>query len=278
MRSSFRNTLFNIPDDAGQLELQQSARQKQQDEYIVDDDDIASSSNSNSSSDHTDVDDVLPGLVKLTLAQQRIILSLCDVTKEAGTVLQIISARLDLFEEELSIMRSSLADQVEPSLFSGVRTDSSFGGIECDTTDDYVPIFDLSDIGATLAAGPGPGSDSGRPRYLAREGSYSPRASKQRRLSPRTEREEHVKRTRISYDGFGGQDPKIPPSTYIFSSSTYPRQSTATTTDKAPTSKVPEADFQEEPSMDTGNDPNVMPQPSLLGKLCRKMVKLLLGA
>ncbi|KAJ0104299.1 hypothetical protein J7T55_009463 [Diaporthe amygdali] len=228
-----------------------------------------------SESNRLDGDAILPELIKLTIAQQRMILSLRDANKEADVQLRINNARLDLVEEELSLMRSSLAEQAHPSLFSGVRMNSNFGGTGRDIAGDYVPAFDLSDIAATLAAGPGPVDYCFRPRHLSRDSSPSSRSSKQR--NPRPEREEHVKRTRISYDGVGGQDPKIPPSTYVFSSATHAHEWSITVTDDASLSEVVELDFPRESSTDTVPDLGVLPQPSLLSKLCGKMARLLLG-
>ncbi|KAL1861380.1 Cytochrome c oxidase subunit 4 [Diaporthe australafricana] len=268
MKSYSRNASYKSLD---------KPRQTKQDDHVVDGDENMGSG-SGRGSDQLNNRAILPELIDLTLAQHRMILSLREVNKEALGALQIISARLDLVEEELSLMRSSLADQTESSLFSGVR---SFEDTERDTSDDYVPTFDLTDIGATLAAGPGPGlgSEFGCSRYLASESSLSSRSSKQRRRSPRPEREEHVKRTRISYDGLGGQDPKKPPSTYIFSSSTHARQSpTTTTTDRGSTSKVIKLDFSREPSADAEPGPNVLPQSSWLGKLCGTMLPVQTGS
>lgn len=193
MRSFFRNAFYKSPDKPRQTKPQGSAQQmKQDDDVLAVDDDMGSHSDSdrNSCSDRLDGHVILPELIKLTLAQHRMILSLRDVNKEAVGALKIINARLDLVEEELTLVRSSLADQTEPSLFSGVGMSSSFEDTERDTADDYVPAFDLTDIGATLATGPGPGlgSESGCSRYLARESSLSSSSSKQRRRSPRPER------------------------------------------------------------------------------------------
>lgn len=184
MRSFFRNIIHKYCDESTQREYHGSAKQKQQNDNTDDDQD----DDSGSDPDHLEGDAILPELIKLTLAQHRMILSLRDANKEIGLQLRITNARLDLVEEELSLMRSSQAEQATPSLFSGVRMGSSFGGTERDTTGDYVPKFDLTDIGATLAAGPGHESDFGHPRYHARDGSPSPRSSNQRRRSPRPER------------------------------------------------------------------------------------------
>lgn len=184
MTAFFRNIFHKYCDEPEQPEYHGSAKQKRQNEYTNNDQD----SDSGSDTDHLVGDAILPELIKLTLAQHRMILSLRDANKETDLQLRITNARLDLVEEELSLMRSSLAEQATPSLFSGVRMGSSFGGTERDTTGDYIPKFDLADIGATLAAGPGHGSDFGHPRYHARDGSPSPRSSSQRRRSPRPER------------------------------------------------------------------------------------------
>lgn len=184
MTSFFRNIFLKYCDEPEQPGDYGSAKQKQQDDNTDDDQD----SNSGSDPDHLEGDAILPELIKLTLAQHRMILSLRDVNKETDLQLRITNARLDLVEGELSLMRSSLAEQATPSLFSGVRMGSSFGGTERDTTGDYIPKFDLADIGATLAAGPGHASDFGHPRYHARDGSPNPTSSSQRRRSPRPER------------------------------------------------------------------------------------------
>ncbi|KAG6353331.1 hypothetical protein INS49_007503 [Diaporthe citri] len=272
MTSFFRNIIHNYCDEPTQRKYHGLAKQKRQNNNTDDDQD----SDSGSDPDHLEGDAILPELIKLTLAQHRMILSLRDVNKETDLQLRITNARLDLVEEELSLMRSSLAEQATPSLFSGVRMGSSFGGMERDTTGDYIPKFDLADIGATLAAGPGHGSNFGRHGYHARDGSPSPRSSNQRRRSPRPEREEHVKRTRISHDGLGGQDPNLPPSMYIFSSSAA-TQSTTTVTDETSESELFGLDFPTECILDTRPETDVVPQPSLLGKLCGKMARLLLG-
>lgn len=184
MRSFFRNLSYKYCDEPAQPDYHGSAKQKRQDDNADDD----QYSDSDSDPGHLERGAILPELIKLTLAQHRMILSLRDVNKEADVQLRITNARLDLVEEELSLMRSSLAEQATPSLFSGGRIGSSFGGTERDTTGDYVPKFDLTDIGATLAAGPGPESDRGHPRQHARDGSPGPRSCNHRRRSPRPER------------------------------------------------------------------------------------------
>lgn len=68
----------------------------------------------------------------------------------------------------------------------------------------------------------------------------------------------------------------MPPSTYIFSSAT-PPPSTTTVTDETSESEVLDLDFTSESSLDDGSETNFLPQPSLLGKLCGKMARLLLG-
>lgn len=182
----FRNVLYKYCDEPEQPEYQGSAQQKRQSDNMDGDQD----SDSDSDPDHFDEDVILPELIKLVLAQHRMILSLRDAKKEADIQLRITNARLNLIEEELSLIRTSVAEQAAPSLFSGVRMGSSFGRAERDTAGDYVPKFDLTDIGATLAAGPSPGSDFGQPRHLARDGSPNPRpgSSNHRRRSPRPER------------------------------------------------------------------------------------------
>lgn len=191
MTSFFRNIFNGYCDETAQPGYHGSAKQKRQDGITNDD----RYGDSDSDPDHLEGDAILPELIKLTLAQhrmilslRRMILSLRDVNKEADVQLRITNARLDLVEEELSLMRSSLAEQATPSLFSGVRMGSSFGGTERDTTGDYIPKFDLTDIGATLAAGPHPRSDLGHPRHHARDVSPSPRSYNHRRRSPRPER------------------------------------------------------------------------------------------
>lgn len=184
MRSFFRNIIHKYCDKSTQREYHGSAKQKRHNDNTDDDQD----GDSGSDPDHLEGDAILPELIKLTLAQHRMILSLRDANKETDLQLRITNARLDLVEEELSLMRNSQAEQDTPSLFSGVRMGSSFGGTERDTTGDYVPKFDLTDIGATLAAGPDHGSDFGHPRYHARDGSPGSRSSSQRRRSPRPER------------------------------------------------------------------------------------------
>lgn len=188
MTSFVRNIFSKYCDEPAQPEYHGSAKQKRQNDNTNDDQDSDSDSDSDSDLGYLEGDVILPELIKLTLAQHRMILSLRDVNKEADVQLRITNARLDLIEEELALMRNSLAEQPTPSLFSGVRMGRSFGATERDTTGDYIPKFDLTDIFATLAAGPGPESDSGHLTYYARDGSPSPRYSTQRRRSPRPER------------------------------------------------------------------------------------------
>ena len=192
MTSFFRSIFDKYCDKPGQPVCQGSARQN-------DNMDGNQDSDSDIDQDQLDGDAILTELIKLTLAQQRMILSLHDVNKETNVQLRITNARLDLVEEELSIMRSSLADQATPSLFSGVRMSSSFGGTERDTAGDYIPKFDLTDIGATLATGPGPGSEFGHPGYHTRDGSPSPRSSIQCRRSLRPER--YALQSRLGWPG-----------------------------------------------------------------------------
>lgn len=184
MTSFFRN-IFNVYcDEAAQPGYHGSAKQQRQD-GITDDDRYG---DSDSDPSHLEGDAILPELIKLTLAQHRMIMSMRDVNKEADVQLRITNARLDLVEEELSLMRSSLADQATPSLFSGVRMGSSFVGTERETAGDYIPKFDLTDIVATLAADPGPGSYLGHPRHHARDNSPSPRSCNHHRRRPLPER------------------------------------------------------------------------------------------
>lgn len=266
MKPLIRNVFYKQCDEPEQPQRQVSAKQDRHNGVM----NGGRDSDSDEEPYQLDGIAVLPELVKLTLAQHRVIRSLIE---EADIQRRITNARLDLVDEELSFIRSSLAEQPVPSLFSGFHTRTSFEGAERDRADDYIPEFDLTDIGVTLAAGPSPWGDFGPTGHRVRDGTPSPRPSKQRRRSPRPERyvpvpslltrclirteqlttysEEHVKRTRISYDGLGGQDPKTPPSTCILST------------------PVPRS---------TANMPDETSQPSLLGKLCGKMAKLLLGS
>lgn len=294
MTAFFRNIFYKYCDEPAQRKCHGSTRQNRRGDNTDDD----QYSDSDSDRDHLDGGIILPELIKLTLAQHRMILSLRDLNREADVQLRITNARLDLVEEELSLVRSGLAEQATPTLFSGVRMGTSFGGIERDMTGDYIPKFDLTDIGATLAAGPGPGSDFGHLRHHVRDRSPSQRSGSQRRRSPRPERcvqvptwlarcvvpvaeltkktsEEHVKRTRISYDGLGGQDPKMPLSTSIFSAPA--SQSTTTVTDETSESEALDLDSSTESSLDDSPETDFLPEPSLLGKLCGKMARLLLG-
>lgn len=184
MTTFFRNIFYKYCDEPAQRKCHGSTRQNRRDDNADDD----QYSDSDSDCDHLDGDIILPELIKLTLAQHRMILSLRDLNREADVQLRITNARLDLVEEELSLMRSGLAEQATPTLFSGVRMGTSFGSIERDTTGDYIPKFDLTDIGATLAAGPGPGGDFGHLRHHVRDRSPSQRSGSQRRRSPRPER------------------------------------------------------------------------------------------
>lgn len=186
MITFLRNIFYKYCDEPAQRKCHTSTRQNRRDDKYITDDDQFSDGDSNC--DHLNGDVILPELIKLTLAQHRMILSLRNLNREADVQLSITNARLDLVEEELSLMRSGLAEQATPTLFSGVRMGTSFGGIERDTTGDYIPKFDLTDIGATLAAGPGPGSDFGHLRHHVRDRSPSPRSGNQRRRSPRPER------------------------------------------------------------------------------------------
>lgn len=69
----------------------------------------------------------------------------------------------------------------------------------------------------------------------------------------------------------------MPPSTYIFSSATA-RRSTTTVTDGTSESEVlDDLDLISESSLDDSPETDFLPQPSLLGKLCGKMARLLLG-
>lgn len=68
----------------------------------------------------------------------------------------------------------------------------------------------------------------------------------------------------------------MPPSTYIFSSATT-RQSTTTVPDETLESEVLDLDLISESSLDDSSETDFLPQPSLLGKLCGKMARLLLG-
>lgn len=188
MTSYFRNIFHKYCDKPEQPEDQGLAKQKQQNDNLEGGRD--SDSDSDSEPDQLG-DAILPELIKLTLAQHRMILSLRDVNKEAGVQLRITNARLDLVEEELSLMRGSLAtEQATPSLFSGVRVrmGSSFGGTERDTTGDYVPDFDLTGIAATLAAGPGSGGHFDHLRNHGPDAGPGTRSSNLRRRSPRPER------------------------------------------------------------------------------------------
>lgn len=63
---------------------------------------------------------------------------------------------------------------------------------------------------------------------------------------------------------------------YIFSSSAA-TQSTTTVTDETSESELFGLDFPTESSLDTSPETDVQSQPSLLGKLCGKMARLLLG-
>ena len=184
MKSFVRNVFYKQCDEPGQPQHQASAKQNRQNRQTRHTDDMDGNLDADSDSDgdpyHLDVDAILPGLIKLTLAQHRMILSMRDLAKEADLQLRITNARLDLVEEELSLMQSNVAEQDIPSLFSGVRTR--------DRADNYIPKFDLADIGATLAAGPGPWTDSGHTRHRVRDGSPSPRSCRQRRRSPRPDR------------------------------------------------------------------------------------------
>lgn len=184
MTTFFRNIFYKYCDEPAQRKCCRSTGQNRRDDNTDDD----QYSDSDSDCDHLEGDVILPELIKLTLAQHRMILSLRDLNREADVQLRITNARLDLVEEELRLMRSGLAEQVTPTLFSGVRMGTSFGGIERDTTGDYIPKFDLTDIGATLAAGPDTRRDSGHPRHHFRDRSPSPRSGNQRRRSPRPER------------------------------------------------------------------------------------------
>lgn len=181
MKPLIRKILYKQCDGPGQPQSQASAKQNRHNGVMNGGRDI----DSDDEPYHLDGGAVLPELVKLTLAQHRVIRSL---TEEADIQRRITNARLDLVEEELSLMRSSLAEQPVPSLFSGFRTRSNFEGAEHDRADDYIPEFDLTIIGATLAAGPGLWSDFGHGRHHVRDGSPSSRHSKQRRCSPRPER------------------------------------------------------------------------------------------
>lgn len=178
MRFFFRDIFYKYCDEPEQPEYQRQ----------IDNVDSDQNSDSDSDSDFLDDDDILPELIGLVLAQHRMVLSLRDAKKETDVQLRITNSRLNLVEEELTLIRTSMAEQATPSLFSGVRMGSSFGSAERDTASDYIPKFDLTDIGATLAAGPGPQSDFIQPRHLVRDGSPSPRSSNQRRRSPRPER------------------------------------------------------------------------------------------
>lgn len=113
----------------------------------------------------------------------------------------------------------------------GVSFDQmTFGGLERDTTGDFVPTsdLDLATVAATLAAGPGPEDSYNSPASLASHHKCSLRLRKRRphrcvvyfclapplinvRLTDCATREEHVKRLRISFDPFGDQDTKFPP-------------------------------------------------------------------
>lgn len=181
MKPLTRNVFYKQCDGSEQPQRQASAKQNRHNGVM----NGGRDSDSDGDPYHLDGGAILPELVKLTLAQQRVIRSL---TEEADIQRRITNARLDLVEEELSLMRSSLAEEPAPSLFSGFRTRSNFEGTERDRADDYIPEFDLTDIGATLAAGPGPWSEFGKTRHHVRNGSPSPWHSKQRRCSPRLER------------------------------------------------------------------------------------------
>lgn len=67
----------------------------------------------------------------------------------------------------------------------------------------------------------------------------------------------------------------MPLSTSIFSAPA--SQSTTTVTDETSESEVLDLDSSIESSLDGSLETNVLPQPSLLGKLCGKMARLLLG-
>lgn len=54
-------------------------------------------------------------------------------------------------------------------------------------------------------------------------------------------------------------------------------QSTTTVIDETSESEVLDLDSSTESSLDGSLETNVLPQPSLLGKLCGKMARLLLG-
>lgn len=203
MTSYFRNIFHEYCDEPEQPEDQGLAKQKQQNDNLEDGQD--SDSDSDSDCDQLRGGAILPELIKLTLAQHRMILSLRDVNKEAGVQLRITNARLDLVEEELSLMRGSLAtEQATPSLFSGVRVrmGSSFGGTERDTTGDYVPNFDLTGIAATLAAGPGSGRHFNHLRNNAPDAGPGTRSSNLRRRSLRPERY-------VSVPAWAGQMPRF---------------------------------------------------------------------
>lgn len=186
VKSFIRNVFYKQCDEPGQPQRQVSAKQSRHDDKMGRD--LDPDSDSDGIPCHLDMDAILPELIKLNLAQHRMILSLCDLTKEAVLQLRITKARLDLVDEELSLMRSSVAEQAAPSLFSGVRTRSSLEVTERHRADHYIPRFNLADIGATLAAGPDPWSDLGHTRQRVRDGSPSLRSSRQRRRSPRPER------------------------------------------------------------------------------------------
>lgn len=67
----------------------------------------------------------------------------------------------------------------------------------------------------------------------------------------------------------------MPLSTSIFSAPA--SQSTTTVIDETSESEVLDLDSSTESSLDGSLETNVLPQPSLLGKLCGKMARLLLG-
>ncbi|KUI64844.1 hypothetical protein VM1G_01268 [Cytospora mali] len=106
----------------------------------------------------------------------------------------------------------------------------SFSSLRRDTTGDFVPSpdIDLTNIAATLGAGPGPQCYH---TSAASPGWTHARSASLRKTRPH--RDEHVKRMKMSYDAFSGQESKTPPSAVVFSANPTHQQPLATKSEAA---------------------------------------------